>query len=150
GKTFALRFKRKASAICMTFARIVGDRIVRPAFRRLGLEIVKSTTIFAIRKTADEAILKAREDSLKAEQAILKAQQETLKAGQVNRGAKERLKRRQRANKETIDRLTEKVTDLGNIATEYQFKLERSYDYQTLMAQDQLRAGMSNLEPEFL
>jgi len=32
----------------------------------------------------------------------------------------------------------------------YQFKLERSYDYQALMAQDQLRAGMSNLEPEFL
>jgi Macrocin-O-methyltransferase (TylF) len=146
GKTFALRFKRKASAICMTFARIVGDRIVRPAFRRLGLEIVKSTTIFAIRKTADEAILKAREDSLKAEQAILKAQQETLKAERVIRGAKDHLKRR----RETIARLTEKVTDLGHIATEYQFKLERSYNYQTLMAQDQLRAGMSNLEPEFL
>jgi Macrocin-O-methyltransferase (TylF) len=150
GKTFALRFKRKASAICMTLARIVGDRIVRPAFRRLGLEIVKSTTIFAVRKTADEAILKAREDSLKAEQAVVKAQEETLKAKQAIREAKNHAKRLRRANRETIARLTAQVTDLGNVATEYQFKLERSYDYQTLMAQDQLRAGMSNLEPEFL
>jgi hypothetical protein len=46
--------------------------------------------------------------------------------------------------------LSNKVTDLSNIATEYQFKLERSYDYQALMRQDELRAGMSNLEPEFL
>jgi Macrocin-O-methyltransferase (TylF) len=144
GKTFALRVQRKTIAICMSFARIVGDRIVRPAFRRLGLEIVKSTTIFAMRKTADEAILKAREDSLKpkqVEQIVLKAQAE-----QVIREAK----RRQRANRATIARLRRKVTDLGDIATEYQFKLERGYDYQALMAQDQLRAGMSNLEPEFL
>jgi hypothetical protein len=44
----------------------------------------------------------------------------------------------------------QKVNDLGNITSEYQFKLERSYDYQAVMEQDQLRAGMSNLEPEFL
>jgi O-methyltransferase len=34
--------------------------------------------------------------------------------------------------------------------TEYQLKLERSYDYQTIMAQEQIRLGMSNLEFEFL
>ena len=39
---------------------------------------------------------------------------------------------------------------LTNIITEYQLKLERSYDYQSIMAQDQIRLGMSNLEAEFL
>src|SRR5262249_29424954 len=57
GKTFALRVQRKTIAICRPFARIVGDRIVRPVFRRLGLEIVKSTTLLAIQKTANEATL---------------------------------------------------------------------------------------------
>lgn len=89
----ALRVKRKAIEMCKPFARVVGDSYVRPALRRFGLEIVKSTT---------------------------------------------------------LSRLAEKITDLGNIATEYQFKLERSYDYQAIIAQDELRAGMSNLEPEFL
>jgi O-methyltransferase len=43
-----------------------------------------------------------------------------------------------------------RVSDLTNIATEYQFKLERSYDYQSIMAQDHIRQGLSHLEPEFL
>src|SRR6516162_213102 len=87
--------------------RVVGNRYVRPALRRLGLEIVKSTTLFAIQREVT------------------------------------RLKQQQQADQE-------KITDLGNVASEYQFKLERSYDYQAVMAQDQLRAGMSDLEPEFL
>lgn len=33
---------------------------------------------------------------------------------------------------------------------EYQLKLERKLDYQVIMAQDQLRAGMANVEPDFL
>ena len=33
---------------------------------------------------------------------------------------------------------------------EYQLKLERNPDYQNIMVQDQIRAGMANLEPEFL
>jgi hypothetical protein len=61
-----------------------------------------------------------------------------------------RLEQQQQEDQASIARLTEKITDLSNIASEYQFKLEHSYDYQAIMAQDQLRAGMSNLEPEFL
>jgi hypothetical protein len=131
-RAIELRAKRKAIEMCRPFARVVGDTYVRPALRRLGLDIVKSTTLSAIQKTANEATLCAR-------QAILKAAKEVT-----------RLERQQREDQISITRLTEKVTDLGNIATEYQFKLEHSYDYQAVMAQDQLRAGMSNLEPEFL
>jgi hypothetical protein len=61
-----------------------------------------------------------------------------------------RLEQQQREDQASISRLTNKVTDLGNIASEYQFKLERSFNYQEIMAQDQVRAGMSDLEPEFL
>src|SRR5262249_17536057 len=49
-----------------------------------------------------------------------------------------------------IEGLEGKLTELGNIAVEYQYKLERSYNYQALMGEDQLRLGMSNLEPEFV
>ena len=41
------------------------------------------------------------------------------------------------------------ISDLTNIITDYQLKLERSYDYQSIMAQDQIRLGLANLEPEF-
>jgi hypothetical protein len=41
------------------------------------------------------------------------------------------------------------ISDLTNIITDYQLKLERSYDYQSIMAQDQIRLGFANLEPEF-
>ena len=40
--------------------------------------------------------------------------------------------------------------ELRNIAAEYQLKLERKPDYQVIMAQDQIRAGTINLEPEFM
>jgi hypothetical protein len=43
----------------------------------------------------------------------------------------------------------ERVSELTNMMTEYQFKLERSYDYQSIMDQDGIRRGMSRLEPEF-
>src|SRR5262245_5086082 len=173
---------------CTPFARVVGDTYVRPALRRLGLEIVKSTTLSAIQKTADEAILRAREATLKAEEATLKAEEKALKLEEVTlrarratlngekatprageatlkaeeatltakeaslKAAKEaiRLKREQRADRILIIELKEKIIDLRKIVTEYQLKLERSYDYQALTMQDQLRAGMSDLEPEFL
>jgi hypothetical protein len=60
------------------------------------------------------------------------------------------LKRQQQADRILIFELKEKITDLNKIASEYQLRLERSYDYQALTVQDQLRAGMSDLEPEFL
>src|SRR5262249_26535796 len=134
-ETFATHVKRKAVEVCKPFVRIVGNRYLRPALRRLGLEIVKSTSLFAVQKKANEA---THEANLRAKEAALKAKAVT------------RLKRQRQADRVSITRLKEKITDLGDIASEYQLKLERSPDYQALMAQDQLRAGMSNLEPEFL
>jgi hypothetical protein len=127
--------KRKAVEMCKPYALVVGYRYVRPALRRLGLEIVKSTTLLAFIKKENEATSEAKQWRRIA----------TRKAKEVTR-----LRNQRRGDQASITQLTEKISDLGNITTEYQFKLERSYDYQTLMAQDQLRAGMSNLEPEFL
>jgi Macrocin-O-methyltransferase (TylF) len=137
-RTIALRAKLKAVGMCKPFARGVEDSYVRPALRRFGREIVKSTTLSAIQKQANEA------NSAAKEVTRLEQQQREDQASIA------RLDQQQREDQASIARLTEKITDLGNIASEYQFKLERSYDYQAIMAQDQLRAGMSNLEPEFL
>jgi O-methyltransferase len=93
----------------------------------------------AIQKTAEEATQKAVKEVNR-----LKRQQRADRASITD------LKRQQRDDQASITSLTEKINDFANIATEYQFKLERSYDYQAIMAQDQLRAGMANLEPEFL
>ncbi len=46
--------------------------------------------------------------------------------------------------------LKSKVEDLTNIAAEYQLQLERKPDYQTIMAMDQIRAGMVNVEADFI
>ena len=42
-----------------------------------------------------------------------------------------------------------KITDMKAIIAEYQFQLERKPDYQSIMAQDQIRAGMTNLNRNF-
>jgi outer membrane murein-binding lipoprotein Lpp len=46
--------------------------------------------------------------------------------------------------------LTARAADLIAIANEYQLKLERKPDYQLIMAHDQIRAGTSNLESDFV
>jgi O-methyltransferase len=224
-RTIELRAKRKMIEKCKPFARVVGERYVRPALRRLGLEIIRSTNLLAIQEKVNEANLRASEATLKArEVADLKRQQQaereemtrlkrqqqaereemtrlkrqqqaereemtrlkqqqqaereemtrlkheqqaaSLKVKEVT-GLKQqqqaereemtRLKRQQQAEREEMTRLKqqqqverEKISDLSNIAAEYQFKLERTYDYQTLMMEDQIRAGMRDLEPEFL
>jgi Macrocin-O-methyltransferase (TylF) len=141
-KTFgaALRIKRsierKTVEMCKPYARFVGNRYVRPALRRqFGVEILKSTTLMAIQTQSNEHFKEATRLNEVATHLI----EETT-------GLNEEVAR----NQISIARLKEKITDLGNVATEYQLKLERSYDYQAAMAQDQIRAGMSNLEPEFL
>jgi O-methyltransferase len=105
--------------------RVLLDDYLRPALRRFSLEIVKSDTLIDLAKKAF-VLLPSRD--------IVIAQ----------------LKQEQTADRSSIADLSTKVADLTNIATEYQLKLERSYDYQAIMSQDQLRVGMSNLEPEFL
>jgi len=123
-----LRAKQKAIELCKPIARAVAIRYVIPVFRQFGLEIVKSTALWHIQTKAAH---------LETEGAYLKTEVDCLKQQQL-------------ADQLSITRISEENTDLRNIATEYQFKLERSYDYQLLTAQDQIRTGMSNLEPEFL
>jgi hypothetical protein len=114
-----------AKDLCRPVVRVLLDDYLRPALRRFSLEIVKSDTLIDLGKKAF-VLLPSRDAEIA------------------------QLKQEQTADRSSIADLTAKVTDLGNIATEYQLKLERSYDYQAIMAQDQLRVGMSNLEPEFL
>jgi len=124
----ALQARRRAVEICKPFARVVGKRYVRPSLHRLGLEIIKSTDLLGIQKNLFATQEKANELT---HEVNLWTREATLRAVEVAQ-------------------LKEKIIDLGNIATEYQTKLERSYDYQSATAQDHIRTGMSNLEPEFL
>jgi hypothetical protein len=213
-----LRAKRKAAE----FARAGRDSYLRPALRRFGLEIVKSTTLSGIQKEAneaewatkevtrleqqqweDQASIARLEQQQREDQALITRLEQQQRKDQASIARLEQqqredqawiarleqqlqggdqalitcleqqredqasitrlkqqqredqasithLEQQQREDQTSITRLTEKITDLGNVASEYQFKLERSFDYQEIMAQDQLRAGMSNLEPEFL
>src|SRR5262249_2648566 len=161
GKTIALRAKRKAVEMCKPFARVGGDGYVRPALRRFGLEIVKSTTLSAIQKEAKEAnwatnevtrleqqqredqalITRLKQQQREDQASIARLERQQQREGQASIARLEqqqredqasiaRLEQQQREDQASITRLTAKVTDLGNIASEYQFKLERSYDYQ--------------------
>jgi hypothetical protein len=159
-----LRAKQKAIELCRAVVIAVGHKYVNPALRRRGLEIVKSKTLSAMwihRNELAEEVTRFKQEAIRFEQEATRLKQEQLtglkqKAIRLKQEATHfkqeatRLKLKQVTDRASIARLTEKITDLSNIATEYQFKLERSYDYQAIMAQDQLRAGMSNLEPEFL
>jgi hypothetical protein len=138
-----LRGKQKTIELCKSHARVGAERYVRPALRgQFGVEILKSTTLIAIQTQSKEH---AKEATRLSEIATDLIEETTRLNKEVTR-----LKKRHLVNRISIARLKEKITDLGDVASEYQFKLERSYDYQALMAEDQLRAGMSNLEPEFL
>jgi FkbM family methyltransferase len=85
-RTIEPRVERKAIEIYKPFARVVGNQYVRPALRWLGLEIVKSTTLSALQKTAN---LWASEATLKAEEVTrLKgewAREVALKEEEVSR-----------------------------------------------------------------
>jgi hypothetical protein len=133
-----LQAKQKAIELCRPIALVLLDRYLRPALSRLNLEIVKTDTLTDIvRKTHELPFRDAEIAQLKEAQA-------------ADRSCIAGLKEAQAADRSCIAGLTAKVTNFSNIASEYQHKLERSYDYQTIMAQDQLRIGMSNLESEFL
>jgi hypothetical protein len=148
-----LRAKQKAIELCRPVGMAVGHGYLNPALRRYGLEIVKSKTLSAIWRHADELAEEAtrlKQEQLADQASIVRLKQEQLADQAAIARLKEKITGLGQGSQASIARLTEKITDLGNIASEYQFKLERSYDYQAIMAQDQLRAGMSNLEPEFL
>jgi hypothetical protein len=133
----------------VSILRPIGLGLVIPIFRRLGLEVVKAQDAFHLRNrvvqlteelselTADLSARGARVTELMADLSARGARVTELTADLSARDAR-------------VSELTARITDLENIATEYQYKLERKPDYQTIMAQDQIRHGLSNLEFEFL
>jgi O-methyltransferase len=124
----ALAARTKALEICRPFARGAITKLIIPLLNRAGLNIIKTKNLIALHNEIHQKTSKMEE--------YWYTMQEYREAMQRYRQSAEEHQRR--------------VADLTNIATEYQLKLERSYDYQAIMAQDQLRVGMSNLEPEFL
>lgn len=76
--------------------------------------------------------------------------EELQRQGSHDRAMIEQLQHQRSEDSAVIEQLTTANQDLRQIAAEYQLKLERGLDYQLIMAQDQIRAGMRNLEPEFL
>jgi Macrocin-O-methyltransferase (TylF) len=180
-RTIDLRAKQKAIEMSKVFARVVGDRHVRPALRRLGLEIVKSRTLLAIQKTAKEATLKAEENErLRAEHvfyakhvAELEQHNRLLvesatqrefklqeKEGELTRARidiatlspeNERLRAEHAFYAKRVAELEQHNRLLSESATTAVRKLQdiRQTDYQILMAQQHLLAGMKDADPRF-
>ena len=96
-----------AKDLCRPVARVLLDDYLRPALRRLSLEIVKSDTLTDLAKKAF-VLLPSRD----AEIVQLKQEQAADRSCIADLAAR-------------VADLTARVTDLGNIATEYQLKLGR-------------------------
>ena len=127
--------KRVAKFIVRPIARPILNRLLVPLLTRRGLQIIPSRDILnmvgGITKLTTD--LSERDRRITALTADLSERDRLISELTADLSAK-----------------NDRVLDLTNIVTEYQFKLERSYDYQSIMAQDQIRHGLAHLEPEFL
>jgi O-methyltransferase len=112
---------------------------LKTAVRTIGFEV--------LRRDAHEALLKR----LGGEIHRLETEAESLRS-EIVRLQREivRLQREIVRLQREDEQQTSTIQDLNAMLGEYQLKLERKPDYQSIMAQDQMRAGMANLEPEFL
>jgi O-methyltransferase len=155
----ALAIRRRAyefaRGTCLPLAIAAGKRLLGPVLRRLGLEIIKSRNLFGILKQRDEykhSMEHYREsmEHFKESMGYFKHHMEEYRA---SIGGYQDLIEQQRHSIEEFQQLGAKdkayISDLKAIITDYQLKLERNYDYQAAMVQDQIRLGLSNLEPEF-
>src|SRR5215467_702484 len=124
----SLAVRKKAFETCWPPARAAGKRLVIPLFHRAGLEVVKSKDLSALYYEINKNV-----------ETII----EYLKEIDGYRHEIEGYKHEIEGRRKSIEELTSFIAD-------YQLKLEHSYDYQMITAQDQVRPGVSNLEPEFL
>jgi hypothetical protein len=138
-------------------AHFVGRRLVRPLLHWAGLDIIKMTNLLALNsemrtKTGMIGEYKNEIEEYKNEIEEYKNEIEEYKLDieQKYKQYQDWSKRLIEAHKHEISKLTEITSERQSMLSEYQLKLERSYDYQTIMAQDQIRLGMANLEPDFL
>jgi Macrocin-O-methyltransferase (TylF) len=144
-----------ARGTCLPLAIAAGKRLLSPVLHSFGLEILKSRNLFGILKQRDEykqSMEHYREsmEHFKESTEYFKHHMEEYRA---SIGGYQDLIEQQRRSIEELQHLGAKdkayISDLKAIITDYQLKLERNYDYQAAMVQDQIRLGLSNLEPEF-
>src|SRR5262249_13194447 len=125
----------------LPLAIAAGQRLLGPLLRRLRPQIRKTRNLFELLK---------KEKNDKASVGKVKHQMEEYRA---SIGGYQNLIDQQRRSIEELQHSGAKdkvyISDLKAIITDYQLKLERNYDYQAAMVQDQIRLGLSNLEPEF-
>jgi hypothetical protein len=151
-----------ARGTCLPLAIAAGKRLLGPVLSRLGLQLIKSRNLFEIVKERHEykestkhykesmEHYKESMEHFKESMGYFKHHMEEYRA---SIGGYRDLIEQQRRSIEELQHSGAKdkahISDLKAIITDYQLKLERSYDYQAIMVQDQIRLGLSSLEPEF-
>jgi Macrocin-O-methyltransferase (TylF) len=132
-----LRISAKALFTLWSRALIAGKRVVKSILRYLMRPIIKRVLVPALRRRELEIVATAH--------LAVKEAQIDLLIGRIHELIADVSARDIR-----IIELLGDVSARDNVVAEYQFKLERSYDYQAIMEQDQIRHGLAHLDPEFL
>src|SRR5262249_50993045 len=127
--------RRKAFETCQPLARAAGKRLVIPLLHRAGLEIVKSKDLTALYYEINKNV-----------ETII----EYLKEIDGYKREIEGYRHEIEGYRHEIERRKKSMEELRGFITDHQLKLEQSYDYQMVIAREQVRPGVSNLEPEFL
>jgi Carbohydrate esterase, sialic acid-specific acetylesterase len=159
----SLALRRKAFETSRPLARAAGTRLVRPLFRRAGLEIIKSKNLFELHRElnrTNQAITNCIQEIYGYRHEIEGYRHEIEGYKHEIEGYKHEIegykheiegyKHEIEGYKHEIEERRKSIEELTSFITDYQFKLKHCYDYQMIRAQDQVRPGMSNLEPEFL
>src|SRR5262245_336596 len=145
----SLALRRKAFETFRPLAGAAGTRLVRPLFRRVGLEIIRSKNLGALY----HELSKTAHANTEYRQEIYGYKYEIEGYKHEIDGYKveiEGYKLEIEGYKHEIEGRKKSIEELTNFITDYQLKLKYCYDYQMIRAQDQVRPGMSNFEPEFL
>jgi len=151
-----------ARGTCLPLAIAAGKRLLGPVLRSFGLEILKSRNLLKLMN--ERNVYKHEMEHFKQQTEHFKQQTEHfrhqmgyfkhhMEEYRASIGGYQDLIEQQRRSIEELQHSGAKdkayISDLKAIITDYQLKLERNYDYQAAMVQDQIRLGLSNLEPEF-
>jgi Macrocin-O-methyltransferase (TylF) len=133
---------------------------VKKLLHIIGLDVVKTSTLLAFERTmaentarfaANDAQITQLHNALEASNTLVVQRDATIDdlRKRITEGAAE-IQKLHSSYLAKIEHLDAEIQDLSAIVADYQLKLERKPDYQIVMAQDQLRAGMVNLDPDFL
>jgi hypothetical protein len=146
---------RRAYESARGTAIAAGKRLLGPVLHRLGLHLIKSQNLFNILKQRDEykEWMEHYRESMEHYKESMGYFKHHMEEYRASIGGYQDLIGQQRRSIEELQHSGAKdkadISDLKAIITDYQLKLERSYDYQAIMVQDQIRLGLSSLEPEF-